>query len=452
VTVVQPEGDTVALVIPYDLRRRLEDLPAVAQVGQRVYGQVSAAPARAVTVPLRAHRAAAFAAATGGPAPADRCGAVAAGATGLAVGQRLVRAGTAPGDEGCPAYVVARVTATADASGAGLHVLRPDGDDDDAPAEGPMSLLAAEATTSLRFVGVEPAVEARLSALPGHLAAGAVLGETLPGAADEASWPVLLTERAARRLQVGVGASLLLSTRDAERRVGQHPAQVVGLLRDATWPADRPELVLPVFPAQQIDLPLLNARAHELVLVPRPGQDLTALARAAEAQFVPLVRPWQTITPDLAKMLATQDTMMVVLLVIIFAIAAITVMNTMLMAVYERTREFGVLKSLGMLPRQVFALIVVETLLVALFAILIGCSVGLGINHYLEVKGLDLTSITGGFTYQGAFIDPVWRAVLTARTLFLPPLLVTLVCLVVSFYPALRASRLKPVEAFRHTT
>jgi ABC-type antimicrobial peptide transport system permease subunit len=138
------------------------------------------------------------------------------------------------------------------------------------------------------------------------------------------------------------------------------------------------------------------------------------------------------------------------MLFIIFALAALTVMNTMLMAVWERTREFGVLKSLGMRPRQVFGLIVLETLALSLIAVAVGGGGGVLLNHWAVVDGIDLSRWTGGFTYQGTFIDPVWRAAHTVKAILVPIIMVQLVCVLVSLYPALRAGRLKPVVAMRH--
>jgi ABC-type lipoprotein release transport system permease subunit len=456
VTVIEPRGDEAALVIPYDLKRRLEDLAGVARVAQRVYGQAEVSPGRAVTARVVVRPPESFAAETGGPAPTDRCGVVISPATaralGLAVGQRLVPPRAPAEGEGCAAWRVERIGAAGlppagDGPARSLVAARPpDGDETEAPDGTPATFLVAGPGQSLRFVGVEPDAEARLPAL-GQTATA--LADPQAGATEGAAWPVLVTRRAARQLHVTVGDPLLVRTRDAERREGLHAARVAGLIEDATWPADRPELVLPLFPAQRIDLPTLDARAHEMVLLPRPGTDPVALARSAEARFVPLVRTWNTIAPEQAKILQASDVLMAILLVIVFAVAALTVMNTMLMAVWERTRELGVLMSLGLLPRQVFGLIVLETVAIAAIAIGLGGGLGLALNHWMVTTGLDLTRFTGGFTYQGTFIDPVWRAVFSAKLLVGPPLLVGLVCLLASFYPALRAARLNPVEASR---
>jgi ABC-type antimicrobial peptide transport system permease subunit len=127
-------------------------------------------------------------------------------------------------------------------------------------------------------------------------------------------------------------------------------------------------------------------------------------------------------------------------------------MNTMLMSVFERIREFGVLKSVGMRPFFVARLILLETLLLTLVSMIIGGLSGLLLSYYLTVHGLDLSGfLPEGFSYQGVVIDPVWRAVISVKSVLVPLVLMSLVSLVVSIWPAVRAARIKPVEALRQT-
>jgi ABC-type lipoprotein release transport system permease subunit len=65
------------------------------------------------------------------------------------------------------------------------------------------------------------------------------------------------------------------------------------------------------------------------------------------------------------------------------------------------------------------------------------------------VEGLDMSGLYGGMEVQGTFIDPVWKAIMDTRGIVLPMFMTALVCLIVSFFPALRAGRIKPVEAMR---
>jgi ABC-type lipoprotein release transport system permease subunit len=311
---------------------------------------------------------------------------------------------------------------------------------------GKATLLVPGARRGLRFAGVELAMERRLWASEGSL----ISGRFPRSGADRGAWPVLLSERAARKAGAAIGTLLLLRTRDPERRVRWRSARVAGILRDDRWAPALPPVLLPYYAAQEVDAPRLNARAHELVLLPRAGTEAAALAGAATERLAPLVRTWAEIAPQLARVIRFQDAITTILLGIVFGMAAMTVMNTMFMVVFERTREFGVLKSLGMGPGQVFGLIVLETLFVALIAAALGGGLGFALDYWLSEEGLDLSAFTSGLTYEGAFISPIWKSVLTAKSICLPVVMVALLCLLVSFFPALRAGRLRPVEALRH--
>jgi ABC-type lipoprotein release transport system permease subunit len=475
VTLFEPTrtGDDAALLIPYDLKRRFDDLPQVAAIARRVYARTEVRSARAVSVDIQA-----VAAERLPPAARRPCHLLlpSVWATRWSVKNTAIvvpELGEADSLSFCPEMVAwvgpaprAPVPSTppallftaqrATSAGQGAPPSR--------VPTGQLQILVSSSPRPLRVAGIEYALEPRLNALPSKLASGTYFLREHESSASAASsgpdgslgkpvfasaTPVLVPQRVAKTLGSGPGNYLLLRARDDEGQVRWSPARISGLLRDSDWPATLPELVLPYFAAQQLDAPRLNARAHEMILLPTDGAHANALARNASRQLAPLIRSWQQIAPDMAKLLRTQDAWTGIFLLIIFAIAAMTVMNTMLMAVFERTKEFGVLKSIGMRPRQVFALITLETLSLALLAVTVGGGAGALLNHYLMTHGLDLSSYTGGFTYQGTFIDPVWRSLVTVRSIATPSLMVALVCLAVSLYPAIRAARLRPVEALR---
>ncbi|MFH2008664.1 MAG: FtsX-like permease family protein [bacterium] len=467
ITILDPRAGDAGLLIPDDLQRRFDGLKGLHAVARRVYGKTDVSPVRRLKVHIVQLPEASLQKLVG-TLSKDRCAVYVPGKLarrwGLRVGQRVLPS-SAVGDDaiGCARLTIAgllplpppSVPAAADGlsppSAQIPRILAPapsEGVDDDEQGvqAGAMSLLIPGKATSLRLVGVEPDRERRLSALHRQVA----VGKYLPTGRrqGEGDWPVLLPNHVAKRLGVAVGATLLLKVRDEDARTRWRAARVVGLLRG--WAAEQPELVMPYYPAQQVDAPTLNARAHELLLLPEKGMNPEDLAAAASERLLPLVRPWDEIRPQMKELVAMQNMFMSIMLFIIFIIAGMTVMNTMLMAVFERIREFGVLKSIGMRPRQVFGLIVLETLFLAVLAAALGGGAGVGLDQYLVVHGLDMSGITGGFTAQGTFINPVWKAVFSIQGVYMPMLMMSLVCLVVSFYPALKAGRIKPVVAMRH--
>ena len=133
-------------------------------------------------------------------------------------------------------------------------------------------------------------------------------------------------------------------------------------------------------------------------------------------------------------------------------IASIGILNLMLMAVYERTREMGVLAALGMKGRQITTLFLLEGTFIGLFGAVMGVIAGSLLVFAVAQNGIDIGSLTE--SAQGAEVyalmgDRMYPA-LSATTTFSYALLVAIISAVASFYPAWQASRQEPAEALHH--
>ncbi len=488
--VYKAEGEEAGLIVAHDLRRRFEGLKGVEGLASRVYGETGVASFREVKIRLDEMPEKHFKKLPDLDIPGREktCSVIAparwAEENRIKTGEALYTKESAMGGESaCPELFIGgtyeadedRETPVfygfpadrteAPKEGATDSVELENGDDgyfDISDFEdmeqfqhglepGEVVILIAEKERELRFAGVETVAEKKVSGLDKKLSAGRYIDQgDVDGDGGVTGPEMLLPASVARSLGLDVGGEVLLGMKDAEGRSYKRIVGLAGLLNDSEWDPELPPLILPYFFAQQIDAGRLNARAHELAIIPETGSDIDGLIKDISNKLSPVVRTWQQISPDMARIMHVQDVWIGIILLVIFIIAAMTVMNTMLMAVWERTKEFGVLKSIGMKPRQVIGLILCEALGLAFFAAVVGGIVGSLITQYLVVYGLDLTALTGGFSFQGAFIDPVWRAVFSWTKLFLAVSMMVFVCITVSFYPALRAARLEPVKALRH--
>lgn len=227
---------------------------------------------------------------------------------------------------------------------------------------------------------------------------------------------------------------------------------VAGIYQTGTQLHDRHRAYLHIADLRR----LLHARetAHEVSLVLDSSEGSALAARALKSRLSDealLVRAWDEVRPDIAQMLKLNDVGTAIMSFIIFFVATLGVVNTMLMAVFERTRELGMLKAIGMSQRRIVSLIVLESLLLVLLASVVGVSLGLLLDGYLVVEGLDLSGLTGGISVAGLGINPVIHAVITWKGVLLPVAVLGTTCLIASFFPAVRASRLQPAVGMRET-
>jgi lipoprotein-releasing system permease protein len=256
----------------------------------------------------------------------------------------------------------------------------------------------------------------------------------------------------ARVLAVHPGDAVYLSTQAADGTMEGVQAKVAGIYETGTSTYDRTRMYLHIQDLQR--LLHLGARVHEIAAVgDSPDDAPAAVARLrAELSSPSLdVRSWSELRPDLLRMLDLNRAGGSLLALIVFFVASLGVVNTMLMAVLERTREIGVLKAIGMSAGRIFAMIVAETAVLALGGAAAGTVLGLGLDLYLVRRGMDLTSLTRGFSFGGIGMEPVVRGAITPEGVIAPVVILTCVCLAAALYPAWRAARMQPAVGMRET-
>jgi ABC-type antimicrobial peptide transport system permease subunit len=134
---------------------------------------------------------------------------------------------------------------------------------------------------------------------------------------------------------------------------------------------------------------------------------------------------------------------------VIFIAMAFGIVNTTLMAVFERIREFGLLKALGMKPWWILREVLTETFFLLVLGLLIGNSLGLLSAFALSGTGIDLSALAAGLEYVG--MPRVIYPVIQSKDIVAANVVVFILGLLVSAYPAIKAARFTPVEALAYT-
>ncbi len=121
----------------------------------------------------------------------------------------------------------------------------------------------------------------------------------------------------------------------------------------------------------------------------------------------------------------------------------------MLMAVFERIREFGVLKAIGYGPFQVLSMMLIEGLVQAGIATAIGLLLAAPCMWYLQVHGINV-GVLGGMQMAGMTMPPIWKGLYTVENLQVPVVMLFIITFVAVLYPAAKAAWISPVEAMHH--
>ena len=300
---------------------------------------------------------------------------------------------------------------------------------------------SGEFSAGVALRGIDVAREARVSRIADHVMEGAWLDRADPKG-------VVIGNRLARTLSVAVGGEVVVLTQGADGSIANELYMVRGVLSSVAAGTDRAAVY--VLDSAFRELMVLPEGAHQVV-VRRPPEVPEADAKAAVQAFEGDVRvmTWREIMPIVGQMLDSVQAMISILYLIVYLAVAILILNAMLMVVFERIREFGVLKAIGAGPMRVFGLIVVESLLQACMALVIGGILALPGMWFLSTRGIDVGSL-GGVDMMGVAVRPMWQGIYTAETVQTPIILLFVIVVLAVLYPALKASWIRPVEAMRH--
>jgi len=307
---------------------------------------------------------------------------------------------------------------------------------------------SGELSSGVRFVGIDPVQDAK--ALDLHLAIAQ--GEWLDDASPKG---VVVGAGLARTLALDLGDEVLVLGQASDGSLANELFVVRGTLMSVAAGLDRtgvlmtegsfrelmvfPEGAHKVFVRRPPDVPLATATEVIRGIVGEPaaeGGPLTILT-------------WKEISPFLAQYIDSVSGIIVVLYLIIYMAVAILILNAMLMAVFERIREFGVLKAIGYGPFQVLGMMLAEGMMLAVVATVLGLLCAAPGMWYMTVYGINVGTL-GGMEMAGMTMPPIWHGVYTVKTCATPIAMLFIISFFAVLYPAIKAAWIRPVEAMHH--
>ncbi len=153
--------------------------------------------------------------------------------------------------------------------------------------------------------------------------------------------------------------------------------------------------------------------------------------------------------PELVQFIIMDDVSGYLFDLMLFLVVAFGILNTIQMSVYERTRELGIMKAVGTTPGQIIALVMTETLFIAVIGVVLGITLGAGISYYFTVHPIDYSQFAEEIAVWG-ITTTIFPATVTIANIMVTGVLTLVVSILFCIFPARRASRLHPVEAIRH--
>ncbi|MBL4578151.1 MAG: ABC transporter permease [Flavobacteriales bacterium] len=255
--------------------------------------------------------------------------------------------------------------------------------------------------------------------------------------------PVVIGETLSQKLQVGVGKKVTVIYKSDDEEIANR-FKVAGIYRSSALGMEETTIFMRIqdFESQTGVI----GEAHEIAIIANSLEAVDAVKSQIIAKGS-AVEAWTDLAPELKLMDMMMDKMIFIIMGIILMALSFGIINTMLMVILERTRELGMLMSVGMNKMKIFLLVLFETVMLSAIGGPIGMAFSSLMIHYLQKTGIDLSVVGEGLKTFG--IGSMIYPKLLDGDLLKTGLMVIAIGILSAIYPAIKALKLKPAEAVR---
>jgi len=285
--------------------------------------------------------------------------------------------------------------------------------------------------------GIEPTNEAIVTELDSMITEGDYF-------ISEVRNPIVIGYKLAESLKVKLRSKIVLTFNDANGDVTAGAFRIVGILHSSSISIN--ELFVFVKHDDLAKLLGIGDEVHEIAILTEPHYDENLIITKYKGLYPhDKIESWKEIAPELVFMSEMYESMLYVLMGIIMVALVFGIINTMLMAVLERTKELGVLMAIGMNKLRVFFMILIETIYLSLVGAPIGLLLAFLTMYYYSNTGVDLSNYSQGLEAFG--YSSILYPYIENKVYLIVSIGVVFTAFVGAIYPALKAINLKPVEA-----
>ena len=310
------------------------------------------------------------------------------------------------------------------------------------------SLISSnERTYGVAVTGIDPDREADVSRLKSLIREGDFL-------TAEDTDQALIGRLLAQNLRVKLGDELTVLGQGRDGSIAATVVQIKGIFSSGISDFDRAAIQIPLRTFQEVYS--MQGAVHEVVVIADSLRNVDAIKTGVEAGLPSLnlknplmVLDWDELIPGLRQSIEMDLISGLIFYLLLVLVVAFSILNTFLMAIFERTREFGVLMAIGTAPGRLTKVLLIESMTMTLIGIVTGIIVGSLITLYFQVHGIDFSGaseLLSQFGITGRMYPKLsWLSAISG------PLAVLMITFFAALYPALKVRRLQPVEAMRTT-
>jgi ABC-type lipoprotein release transport system permease subunit len=301
----------------------------------------------------------------------------------------------------------------------------------------PAVISSERDTAGVTLVGIEPERERSISFVADDLSEGQFLSSR-----DDDG--LVVGRKLVEKLETGLGKRVVIMSQDKENEIADRGFRIVGIFHAKLEQYEEQYVFTGEGAAQK--LLGVDGAVSEIAILGHDYRNVDRLAATVATAAGPglQVLPWYKLDPYLGSMLAVMDGFVVVWIVVVFLALSFGLVNTLVMAVFERVREIGLMLALGMRPRNILFQILVESVLLLVIGLVVGNLAAWATIEPLK-DGIDVSIVGQGMEYWGsaAVIYPA----LYLKDVVLADVVVIVLGFFASLSPAWRASRYDPVRA-----
>ncbi len=306
---------------------------------------------------------------------------------------------------------------------------------------------SAAGARPVRVSAIDPVSEGRLSSLDGRTIAGRFLRS------DDGAL-AYIGEGLASSLHLKPGSRFVVEAEDTQGAIAPQLLRVAGIFRSGVPEIDQTTLQVPLHVADS--WLTANGRVTGFSLLLAHSSLVPSTMDALERKLEPFIArgqvavlDWETVNPALASAVALDSFSGYVIQILLFTIIAFGIMNTVLMSVLNRNREFGILQAIGLTPVQAGAVILIEGVVLTLASGILGVALGAFVIWFLIGDGLDLTGLVDDMTFSGVLLEPVIVPEFRLSRFVTSACFILAVGALASIYPAMRAAGVNVIDAMK---